>query len=327
MTSAPADLLGLRAGMSSVTGLTNPNNLGIVGDGAHQRTGGYHEGRDVLTANGMFHPPATSHVGSGTEDYSCRLQRDRTGLTNSASAFDLGNAWPKGGNAAWLRYNNLLAARLRAGDPSLSAIRAINYSPDGNARYRIDRENFWKQESSSDTVTVHTHHEFYRDTEGNRQVTLNALVALAQTAITNPSAPPATLTGDDDMKFLATDGTNFYLCDLQTSELIDAATAAGKAYLAFSAYSQTPGQGSGALGRGTVPQPATPEWGNLPGYPSAVRLGWGPAFGRLVNPGAPVTIDMTDADIAQLAAAIHVSTGASLDDIKALLNGAHLVTT
>src|SRR5689334_21277151 len=109
MTIAPADLLALRTTVLSLTGLSG-DAVGIVGDGAHQKTGGYHEGHDVLTAIGRYHPPATSHTGSSTEDYSCRLLRDRRGLTVEASAMDIGYQWPHGGSAAWLRFNNALVA-------------------------------------------------------------------------------------------------------------------------------------------------------------------------------------------------------------------------
>lgn len=180
MTSAPSDLLDLRAILMDETGLTDPASVGIVGDGAHQKTGGYHEGRDVLTMIGRYHP--TAAAGSSSEDYSCRLQRDRAGLTNSSSGVDIGYRWPKGGNAAWLRFNNLLVGQLLAGDPALTAVRALNYSPDGSAKRRRDRESGWTLQSSTDTVDVHTHLEFYRDTEGRRQPTIARLGQIAHVA-------------------------------------------------------------------------------------------------------------------------------------------------
>ena len=190
MTNAPADLLAHRSVMAGITGLTNPSDIGIVGNGAHQRTGGYHEGKDVLTANGMYHPPASSHVGSTGEDYSCRIARDRNGLTNSASAVDYGDNWPHGGRAAWIRFNNALVAALHANVPSLGAIRAVNYTPDGAAKKRTDRQAGWSVVSSSDSVDIHTHVEYYRDTEGQRQATLDAVAQLARAAISNISPTP-----------------------------------------------------------------------------------------------------------------------------------------
>lgn len=187
MTNAPDDLLAHRKDVQTATGMTSGADVGIVGDGAHQRTGGYHEGMDVLVAIGRYHPPAYSHIGSTNEDYSARLARDRNGLTNDASAMDYGSDWSHGGRAAWLRFNNALAAALKSGDSRLPAVRAINYSPDGTTKRRIDRETNWVNSSTSDTVTVHTHVEFYRDTKGNRTMTLNQILSLIQVAISGGS--------------------------------------------------------------------------------------------------------------------------------------------
>lgn len=173
MTDSPSDLRAFRSTVLSITGITDGNSVGIVGDGAHQRTGGYHEGKDVLVANGLW-----------STDYSVRLTRDRNGCTNSASAIDVGYQWPHGGNAAWVRWNNSLASHLKSNDPKLSAIRAINYW-NGSRKIRIDREYGWSEQSTTDTVDIHTHIEIYRDTEGSRQTTLDRVVALMQAAISN----------------------------------------------------------------------------------------------------------------------------------------------
>jgi hypothetical protein len=178
MTNAPTDLLGLRSRLQTLTGLS-PVDVGIVGDAAHARSGGYHIGRSGLIAAGVWN-----------SDYSVRLPRDRNWATESASAMDVGAGW-HAGHAVWLRWNNLLANALRAGDPALSAVRAINYSPDGSLKWRIDREQSWRTESSGDTVDIHTHVEFYRDTEGHRQQSLDRIAALAQQAITG-QAPAVT---------------------------------------------------------------------------------------------------------------------------------------
>lgn len=182
MTSAPADLLAFRATVMRLTGLTDPAAVGIVGDGAHQRTGGYHEGVDVLEGIGRYHPPASGHVGSDSEDYSVRTARDRRGLSASASAMDIGYRWPHGGYTAWLKFNRLLVAALPR-DPALGAIRGVNYSPDGTAKCRVDREAGFRVTSSTDTVDVHTHIEWYRDTEGKRAVCLARLADLITQAI------------------------------------------------------------------------------------------------------------------------------------------------
>jgi hypothetical protein len=154
MTNAPADLLLIRADLLDITGLAH-NTIGIVGNQRHAEQGtGYHLGRSQLK---MVRDP-----------YSARLARDRNGLTESASAMDVDDDWPHGGRKAWLRFNNDLVAALKAGDPALASIRGVNYSPDGVSRKRIDRVAGFRVESSTDTVTIHTHLEFFRDTEGTR---------------------------------------------------------------------------------------------------------------------------------------------------------------
>jgi hypothetical protein len=186
VTDAPQDLLGFRARMQSLTGLS-PVDVGIVGDAAHARSGGYHIGRTGLREAGVW-----------DTDYSVRLPRDRNGATESASASDVGCGWRQG-RAVWIRWNNLLANALRAGDPALAAVRAINYSPDGSLRWRIDRESGLRTESSSDSVDIHTHIEWYRDTEGRRQPCLDRIAALAQQAITGQLAPEDSVKTNDEI--------------------------------------------------------------------------------------------------------------------------------
>lgn len=199
MTSAPADLLAFRADIRAVTGL-GASEVGIVGDGAHQRTGGYHEGVDVLKAIGRYHGPASANVGSGTEDYSARQSRDRNGLSLNASATDVGSAWRNGGRTAWLRFNNALYAEMRDRPASLPALRAINVSLDGRTKQRYDQlRRSDGLVTSKDTVDTHTHLSFWRDTEGRRQPTLARIVELARAAVANTS--PAATTGDDDMSW------------------------------------------------------------------------------------------------------------------------------
>jgi len=183
VTNAPADLLGLRTNLMSTTGITDASALGIVGDAAHAATGGYHEGKTDLVNAGVFNT-----------DYSVRLTRDRNGCTESASAMDIGYQWPHGGNAAWLRFNNMLVSYLHANDARLSAVRATNYTPDGTTKLRTDRESGWSVVSSSDVVNIHTHIEWYRDTEGNRSASLSFINAMAQAAVaghTNVGGPMA----------------------------------------------------------------------------------------------------------------------------------------
>src|SRR5436190_1376774 len=106
MTNAPGDLLGLRSTLQGLTGLTAVD-VGIVGDEAHARSGGYHIGKSGLQAAGVW-----------STDYSVRLNRDRDNCTESASAMDVGAGWRQG-RGVWLRWNNLLANALHDGDGQL----------------------------------------------------------------------------------------------------------------------------------------------------------------------------------------------------------------
>ncbi len=188
MTNAPSDLLAVRARMMAATGLTDPADVGIVGDGAHSRTGGYHEGHDVLQALGVL-----------DTDYSvAEYTRDRAGLTDSASALDVALAWPTGGRAAAIRWTNLLVADLLAGMPGPECLRAMNYSPAGTTRCRRDKRSGLVEQASSDSVDIHTHFEFFRDTEGARAGAFaDLLVRRARQAITGVDPDAPTTTGDD----------------------------------------------------------------------------------------------------------------------------------
>lgn len=200
MATVPSDLVQHRRDVLATTGLSG-NAVGIAPDLSHLDTGGYHCGRRDCAAIGRFTPPATAHVGSRTQDYSLRLLRDRTVDSNDASAMDIGSDWPRGGRAAWLRFNRLIVADLRAGNPALAAVRAVNVTLDGTTRLRFDREHGWVQETSKDTVRTHTHVEYYRDTVGRRQIAFDRITQLMRAAIggAQPAPTPAPAPEDDDM--------------------------------------------------------------------------------------------------------------------------------
>lgn len=134
---------------------------GMLPNPAHLAGGGYHCGCQDIINIGRW-----GTAGSSTADYSVRQKRDRVG-GNVCMAIDGPPAWGDGGNAAWIRHNNLLQQGLAAGDPELGALRAINYTPDGVVKRRYDTNN--RSQGiipSTDTVLWHTHYEFWRDTEG-----------------------------------------------------------------------------------------------------------------------------------------------------------------
>lgn len=141
MTFAPQSLLDLRAYLKPVTGLPD-NDLGIVGDKFHK--GGYHHGKSMLVSN----------------DYSARTGRDKAGLTEAASAFDLG-MFPK------LRELSVwCVGQCQARHPDTLDIREIVYTPDGKVVWRWDREHGNEPYISGDpSHLTHSHFSFYRDSE------------------------------------------------------------------------------------------------------------------------------------------------------------------
>lgn len=156
MTYAPQDLQDTRAYVMSKTGLTAVE-CGIVGDPAHAATGGYHEGNDDLMAAGVLYT-----------DYSkADSPRDRPG-SNAASALDVGLFWDQGSQAA-INFSLWVRDKLLANDPRCADMRGMNYTPDGSTKRRVDRlYNNFQVTSSTDSVDIHTHFEFFRDSEGRR---------------------------------------------------------------------------------------------------------------------------------------------------------------
>ena len=217
MTIVPLDLAGFRTRVKSTTGLTDPNAIGVAPNAAHLAGGGYHVGAADIDSIGKFIPPKESHVGSTSVDYSVRLWIDRSVYpSNEASAIDIGYQWPNGGNAAWLRWNNLMVNSLIQGAPELSAVRAMNFSPDGTARKRYDTVH--RDQGvipSNDTVTIHSHVEFFRNTVGNRQAAFTYMLDLMSIAITgepmtidySPATATALAIGATDKGFVDVDPT------------------------------------------------------------------------------------------------------------------------
>lgn len=152
MTYAPARLLELREFLKPITGLS-AGNLGIVGDARHANGGtSYHLGKDQLTDTA----------------YSRRTARDKAGLTNAASAMDIGNF-------AGLRALSLsLVGLCRANAPGTDDIREVIYSPDGKTVLRWDRERGYssapKAGEADDSHLFHTHVSWYRDSEKRDKV-------------------------------------------------------------------------------------------------------------------------------------------------------------
>ena len=145
MTTAPSNLLALRALVRSVTGLSAVAT-GITGDPAHR--GGYHCGRDRVDL----------------DDYSVdESSRDKAGLSDWACAFDEG-WWEKrvAGKAHNLRSHSIwLVAQCKANTPDSRDIREIIYSPDGKTVKRWDR--LGKRTTGDNSHLSHTHRSYFRD--------------------------------------------------------------------------------------------------------------------------------------------------------------------
>ena len=152
MTYAPASLTALGRYWTSHGGV----NLGVVGDTAHQAKGiSYHLGADKLASGA----------------YSARTTRDTAGLSNAASAIDLGKL---GGSLAKLRtFSRWLVNRcLVAKCPD---IREVIYSPDGSTVWRwesLDNQLRTGPGQGDLSHLGHTHISFFRDSEKRDKVGL-----------------------------------------------------------------------------------------------------------------------------------------------------------
>ncbi len=156
MTQAPKSIKELASFWDEHGG----RNLGIVGDTKHKQGGtSYHLGRSDLIAGA----------------YSTKLKRDRKGLTESASALDLGRLHKRIGKLR--KFSNWLVAQAEAG--LTPDIREIIWSPDGievrrwdshldkvivSLRRHKDGSIHVVNEANGDASHFwHTHISFYRD--------------------------------------------------------------------------------------------------------------------------------------------------------------------
>ena len=157
MTTAPKTLRDLAAFWKAHGGV----NLGIVGDEAHTARPSYHNGEDVITANGW----------TAATDYSIRLQRDRAGLTNAAAAIDLGKL--EGTFDGLQDFSRWLVGQAQSLRPGTNDIREIIYSPDGVnvQRYSgVDGAIHTGTGNGDPSHRFHTHISYYRDSERRDKV-------------------------------------------------------------------------------------------------------------------------------------------------------------
>lgn len=144
MTYAPKQLQKLQRYLHDKTGLPF-NALGIVGDKNHR--GGYHCGSDRVISG----------------DYSVvESKRDRNGLSQAASAIDIGYFPGLRKMSLWL------VAQCEAGAPDTLDIRSIIYSPDGKTVERWDRLDI--RDGGDGSHRSHTHCSWHRDSEDDDKV-------------------------------------------------------------------------------------------------------------------------------------------------------------
>jgi len=152
VTFAPPSLLACRDVFQSRFPEILDVDLGIVGGPSHVLTGtSYHLGVDQLKMS--------------RDPYSARTARDRAGLSNAASAFDITDQI---GAVLLRQLSTWLVAQCRAKAADTLDIREIIFSPDGNAVLTWDRQNgvtSFPTQRGSLSHRVHTHVSFYRDSE------------------------------------------------------------------------------------------------------------------------------------------------------------------
>jgi hypothetical protein len=128
-----------------------PDEVGIKGDGPHARSGSsYHLGADQLRPDSY----------TITES-----SRDRRGLSDAASALDIGEFEVKvGGKNHNLRtFSAWLVAQCKAGAADTADIREVNYCLDGVTVHRWDR--LGRRSTGDSSHRWHTHISYFRDSE------------------------------------------------------------------------------------------------------------------------------------------------------------------
>lgn len=130
--------------------------LGIVGDTRH--TKGYHLGKDRIFDG--------SGPGIGWDDYSVKTSRDKAGLTNAASAMDIGKL--NGTYTALWAFSELLARECMARKPDTKDIREVIYWDRANSRvvgWSALAPDRLIPNYGDASHKYHTHVSWYRDSE------------------------------------------------------------------------------------------------------------------------------------------------------------------
>jgi hypothetical protein len=147
--------------LEHLDGLTS-TEVGIVGDTAHAAGGdSYHLGKSQIRAR------------AGRDRYSVdESPRDKAGLTDAASALDVGQfSHRAGGRTHTLQtFSAWLVAQCKAGAADTRDIREVIYSPDGSTVRRWDR--LGRRSTGDSSHTFHTHISYFRDSESRDKTAL-----------------------------------------------------------------------------------------------------------------------------------------------------------
>lgn len=193
MTYNPPRLRQLGAYWESRGGV----NLGVVGNAAHRT--GYHLGRDRI-----YGPN-----GQGDADYSVKLARDRSGLTDAASAIDLGRL--DGSLAELRRFSRALVALCQSDATMRADVREIIYSPDGDRVMRwsgVDNAIHSGPGNGDLSHRTHTHVSYFRDAEArDKRPPFAAILERPTEVIAMKLSDPVALDGSAEI--IAPDG--YYL--------------------------------------------------------------------------------------------------------------------
>lgn len=151
MTFAPDSLQADRRWLIDNLGVPAAD-VGIVGDTAHAAKGtSYHLGKDQLVDGA----------------YSARTKRDLAGLSNAASALDIGEFTK--GRANLRHFTAWLFAQCRASAPDTLDLREVIGTTDGETVLRWDAErgraSAPRAGEADDSHLWHTHLSRYRDAE------------------------------------------------------------------------------------------------------------------------------------------------------------------
>jgi hypothetical protein len=169
VTFNPSDLVAVQGDVQSLIHIPL-NSLGILGDTDHVEGGdSYHLGKDQLSAHASY-----SRTESSRDNHP----------SNAASAFDIGNGWRLGdasdkaaklaAEQAFLRFNSIYVAALKAKVEGTEDIREIIYTPEGATVKRLDVLGI--RTTGDDRHLTHTHTSFFRDSEGRRAGTYRTLL-------------------------------------------------------------------------------------------------------------------------------------------------------